>query len=225
MNRTFFAATLRNKPHLLRAMLSFNGLRRLSPLPESLHGFPHAAALWQEDAVRRRYDASCAPKPDFWDFEDESCRLALLDAPTRERLVLTFGVAVLARDICRLLRKNEVRAAREGLGDALYTYAVHRAPYQVDPDVVPDPTVAAELPIHLRARALGADCLRTLASRWPQALRDAVTWDAVALPESHDAATPADRTGEQLEQHRRLWIAVKKVLLKEVAPAWTPCFD
>lgn len=217
MSRDFFTAALRTKPSLLRAMLAFNGVLACpplpTPLPTALAGVPQAARLWTHPAVRRRCGGSCAADPDFWDFEDEVFRLAFLDAATLDRLALTFGVAVLAPEICRLLRRAEVCAARERLGE-LYAYALHRARFQVNE--ISSPFCTLEAPLDVRAQALGAWGLRALTRRCPPVLQSRFA----RLRPASGMDTILDT-----EQQTRLWADMKKVLLKEVAPAWTPCFD
>lgn len=219
MHREFFTTALTLKPELLRAMLAFNGVPAFPPLPEQLAGLPQADALWANAAVRRRFGGSCPADPDFWDFEDEVSRLAFLDAVTLERLALTFGVAVMAPEICRLLRREAVHDARERLGEALYAYALHRARFQVQGDVVPTAVPMPEnAPVNVRAYAVGAWGLRALTSRCPEPIRGRFVLEHAPPDTDGDPVLDAD-------QHRQLWAAMKKILLKEVAPSWTPCFD
>lgn len=223
MNKDFFTATLMAKPELLQAMLAFNGLLVSPPLPEELAGFPHAETLWQQAEVRRRFGVCGTAEPDFWDFDDEVFRLVFLDANTIKRLALVFGVAAIAPELCHLLRRDEVCAARERLGDALYAYALHRARFQVNADVIPAGlAVPEDSPVDMRAYAVGVGSLLTLTSRWPELLRSRFLLpDAAQTPPSLPVST--DDPGA--DHQNRLWSAVKKVLLKEVAPSWAPCFD
>lgn len=219
MNREFFAATLNRKPELLRAMLAFNGLLASPPLPDALAGFPRADILWEQAAVRRRFGVLCEADPDFWNFEEEAFRLAFLDAATLERLVITFGVAVMAPELCRLVRRDEVRSARKRLGDALFDYALHRARFQVNAEVVPPRALLTEdSPVETRAYAAGVWSLRALTAPWPELLRN--RFALVGLPQMM-----ASDPDIELDTQKHLWSAIKKVLLKEVAPLWAPCFD
>ena len=218
MNREFFTASLTTKPALLRAMLAFNGLLSPQELPGALANLPQAAALWANPTVRRRFHASCVADPDFWDFENEVTRLAMLAAPTLKRLALTFGVAVLAPEICRLLRREAVQRVRERLGEGLYSYALHRARFQVQDGMISRKYIGFDgFSIEVRAVAIGAWGLAALSRSWPEPLRS-----HFVLP----AAPPAPDTAPlAAAQHTTLWMAMKKVLLKEVAPSWAPCFD
>lgn len=218
MNRGFFTTVLKTKPELLRAMLAFNGLQVFPPFPDPLAAFPNAEVLWAQVAVRRQFGVPCTAEPDFWDFEDEALRLAFLDAQTIKRLALTFGVAIIAPDLCRLLRRDAVRDARERLGDALYAYALHRARFQVRADVVPEIFLPEGSPVDIRAQAIGAQSLSALCTGWPEPLRSRF----MASVAVHTAASEPELGAEQKKQ---LWGVIKKVLLKEVAPSWAPCFD
>lgn len=219
MNREFFAATLNRKPELLRAMLAFNGLLVSPPLPDALVGFPRANILWEQAAVRRRFGVLRAADPDFWNFEEEAFRLAFLDAATLERLVITFGVAVMAPELCRLVRRDEVRSARKRLGDALFDYALHRARFQVSADVVPPHAfLTKDSPVETRAYAAGVWSLRALTAPWPELLRSRfVLFDLPQVMESEPDF--------EIAPQKHLWVAIKKVLLTEVAPLWAPCFN
>lgn len=219
MNREFFATALSKKPELLRAMLAFNGLQTATPIPDALAALPNAEALWRQEAVRRRFGVASVAEPDFWDFENEAFRLALLEATTLHRLIMTFGVAVLAPELCRLLRREDVRDARERLGEALYAYALHRARFQVNGAVVPPDIRGPQgAPVDVRARAVGEWGLHAVTAGWPEVLRR-----CFALTDS--LPVTASEPGLDPEGQRQLWIELKKVLLKEVAPAWAPCFD
>ena len=61
--------------------------------------------------------------------------------------------------------------------------------------------------------------LRLVAGLWPEEVALRVCDRLSALPE---AAVLPSLTEEECHE---LWRGVKKLLLKEVAPSWAPCFD
>lgn len=71
------------------------------------------------------------PEEGFWDFTDESRRLAFLSAEELERLGKVFGVCVHAAELARIITREPVLALREALGEPLYRYGIQRGQYQL----------------------------------------------------------------------------------------------
>ena len=172
--------------------------------------------------------ASGTPPVPFWDFAEESRRLALLPAPAVDRLALTFGAALHGNAFAILVRRDDVLALRTALGEDLYAYGLHRGRYQLGGVRRHFPPLRdAERTgegIALRIRADGLTALGVCIARWPDVLRRRLVW-----PDSMSGIISG--TSPRWDEARRqaawpdIWFSLRKLLLKEVAPQWAPCFD
>lgn len=226
MHKGFFADTLARRPMLWQAMLQADQQPlRLIPadwdnalghradslgawlLRRPLHSLPPGTC--PEDAE---------PSP-FWDYDEESRRLALLDDAALAALGGMTGVALHAPEIAAVLLRDEVLALREALGEALYQYALYRGRYELGAVRRFFLWRDRGLPLPERCLLHGHMALRLVADLWPQALLRR------ALP--HLPALPAQASLPDLaeEERHELWRSLKKLLLKEVAPSWAPCFS
>lgn len=181
--------------------------------------------------------AAGAPRVPFWDFAEESRRLALLPAPAVDRLALTFGAALHGNAFAVLVRRDDVLTLRTALGEDLYTYGLHRGRYQLGGvrrhfSPLRDTERTGE-GIARRIRTDGLTALGVCIARWPDVLRRRLVW-----PDSMSGNTSGDITADIIsgtsprwDEARRqaawpdIWFSLRKLLLKEVAPQWAPCFD
>jgi len=181
------------------------------------------------------------PRVPFWDFAEESRRLALLPAPAVDRLALTFGAALHGNAFAVLVRRDDVLALRTALGEDLYAYGLHRGRYQLGGvrrhfSPLRDAERTGE-GIARRIRTDGLTALGVCIARWPDVLRRRLVWpDSMSGITSGN--TPGDITADIIsgtsprwDEARRqaawpdIWFSLRKLLLKEVAPQWAPCFD
>ena len=167
----------------------------------------------------------------YWNFAEETSRLALLGKSTLIRLFRYFSAAVLSETITHTVERISLLDLRRTLGDELYRYVLVRGRYQagsIRHDLIPfarGDSFAEQL------NGVSAASLLIIASAWPTEL--------TAFLDEHDpeyflhakenirlhgeantliaAAGPAQR--------RSLWFILKKILLREVSPEWAPCFD
>lgn len=221
MNQSFFSETIVRRPALFRAMLRFNGAFEAGQPPEDLSGIPglNAAALWQSPTVRNLFPEE-HQSANFWDFTEESRRLALLEPDTLAKLSRYFGVAVHAQAIALCVARDDVLALRNELGPELYAYALYRGRYQLGGLSDFFGKMHAKLPLVDRILLHGAQALALIRSMWPETLRQL----APETGQGHDAPlSPLPEVTHELQ--RALWFGLKKLLLKEVAPEWAPCFN
>ncbi len=239
MQKGFFAETLAKRPALWNAMLRANaGAGEDGGLAAALGGDAAPLLHWLQQSPQPR---CLAPDPSrvpsgFWDFAEESRRLALLDAKDLHRLCRVTGTALHAPAIAAVLRRDEVLALRDELGPDMYRYALYRGRYELGgvrrffagaQEPFLGRQAAGDQPA--KGRSLGRLCawhgvlaLRLVAAGWPGALAGRFAAALPVLPDlPEEAALPVLETSERDE----LWRAVKKLLLKEVAPSWAPCFD
>ena len=226
MPQDFLTRTLRGPAPLWRALLRFNGLLpgvavpwpKVGP-PEVLCAFAGTgtASLWDKEPVRR-----CWPwegkTPYFWDFSEESRRLALLDEADTRRLALLFGAAVHAQALSAVLARDEVARLREDLsadgGEDVLHYALTRGRFQAVQSARYLAGRDPAWPLSFRVRVHGRMALDAISRSWPANLRQRF---GVLEEDEHGTLSRQWRLG--------LWQDMKKILLREVVPAWTPCFD
>ena len=235
MHKDFFVHIIRHKPELFRSILAFNGLDGTRPteMPASLRRIPNldVEALWANERARRRFvdrDTSDGLGR-FWDFAEESRRLGLLPPKLIYQAVLQFGVALHSDELSLLIAREDVLAARREIGPELFAYALQRGRFQAGSlsSLFGDRhgALAARIRLH------GRQALSLCCSVWPRELLDicAARFDGLAPAFSAASATDDIETSldEALpaEARRAMWFAFKKILLKEVAPQWAPCFD
>ncbi|MBE1424188.1 hypothetical protein H4684_000815 [Desulfomicrobium macestii] len=235
MHKDFFVHIIRHKPQLFQSMLAFNGQDELrsTKTPVGLLRIQGLAAetLWAHGRARRRlvdYVTSDGPSH-FWDFAEESRRLALLPPELLDRAVLQFGVALHADELSHLIAREDVLTARGEIGPELFAYALQRGRFQAG-------SLAGLFGdshggLAARIRRHGRQALSLCSSVWPRELLDicatrfaelAPAFSAVGAPDNMD--TDLDET-LPAEARRAVWFGFKKILLKEVAPQWAPCFD
>lgn len=224
MDYRFLTDAVTRKPALFRAILEFNR-SPASSIPEVLSSLGHPfSTLWENQDFRRAWNPLAQENTGYWNFSEESQRLALLDIPSLKRLGLIFSAAVHAEELALILSREQVLGLRRTLGDDIYAYAITRGRYQIG---------------SLRSLLLLPPSLGTTAERitmlseavpslimqgWPEQLC------AMAKKKFSFGEAPIIQ-GEPLfkvfsqEERRSLWFTMKKILLREVAPKWAPCFD
>ena len=215
MDKGFFIDIIAHNPLLFQAMADFNSAG-IPPVPEELFAVAglDAAALWRLPAVRKHFKTA-AVRETFWDFTEESRRLALLDAANLRKLQKLFGVAVHAEEIAKVIVRAEVLAIRDSLGEEIYEYAMHRGQYQLGGVSRHFCKEDRGLPLLERIRKHGLQAMALCAASWPDSLRKIFE---EKLEETLERKKPS------AEMRHLVWFGLKKILLKEVAPQWAPYF-
>lgn len=156
-----------------------------------------------------------------FDFREASRRVALLDGETLERLALFTGIALDASRISKIIDRDSVLRLKNGIGDDGYRFALKRAPFLLNAAAVPGPAGEPVDPSRFREHALsrGMAGLEACLAGEPAAL---VRRFRLKLPRRW----PERPSGEVPDGGKDAWWPlVRKVLLKEVAPEWSPCFS
>lgn len=254
MNALYFGALLHEKPALLKRMIAFNALhRRGDPsaedgseaLPAALHAalmrYPSAGAAWRRQRAAETSETQAAERG-VWDFTDESARLVFLPAEALADLLAKAAASVLGGEISAALAKAERSAIRRTLGDAAVDFALARGRFQAGPL---GEALREKLPLgtlEVRAQAAAALLYKTFEAGWPEKVRAAGRCLAEAsprlsmligvsgrqdeAPEPRHEALP-DGAGEAAERalRRRTWQFIKKIIIRELDPAWLPFFN
>ena len=240
MDGSFLRKTAAERPELFQAIAAFN-IRYAPPrpMPESFSGLGGTGALlWKDADIRRRF---AAPEiRGWWDFALESSRLAL---PVPQILLKTcryFSGAVFSEEISRVVLRGPLLELRRQIGPDLYSYAVRRGRYQSGSKTESFKAIAGDGPLGTRIERLAWAALYLAMSAWPEGLRSFLSRNDpgfFAFPEGEKDITSsctapfspgAHRDGLQglgRAEKRSLWLTLKKILLREVAPEWAPCFD
>lgn len=226
MHKGFFADTLNRRPQLWQALLQASPSRKSTsqavPLWHTELGpAAHSLQDWLLQRPLTSLQTSAADEKaevPFWDYEEESRRLALLDMDALQRLCRMTGVALHAPDIAAVLLRDEVLPLREALGEPVYHYALYRGQYELGA-VRRFFQGNSGMPLTERCAWHGNMALRLVSGLWPQELSLPFCQRLPVLP---DGMTLPSLTED--ESHE-LWRGLKKLLLKEVAPSWAPCFN
>lgn len=218
MDYRFLAEIITLRPPLFRAMLEFNR-GSSSAVPEELEPLgKNASALWACTSFRRAWPC-LRHEQGYWNFSEESQRLALMDADTLRRLGLFLGAAVHAEELSRVIAAEQVRELRRDLGAETCAYALKRGRYQIGSlrSLLLAPSSRGTLAA--RILELGTAALFLIRADWPEELR------TLSEPRFPALAQDAFRPELTRSQRMALWFTMKKILLREVAPQWAPCFD
>ena len=140
--------------------------------------------------------------------------MAFLSAEELERLGKVFGVCVHAAELARIITREPVLALREALGEPLYRYGIQRGQYQLGSVRQFFLSRDVREPLLERMQRHGRLAIAICRAPWPTALKERA---AENLEDAPPSVSPAVQ--------RAVWFGLKKLLLKEVAPQWAPCFD
>ena len=222
MDYRFLAEIIALKPQLFRAILNFNR-KYAAPLPEELASLGRPfTGLWSKPAFRRAWPVPSSSSPGYWNFYEESRRLALLDADTVARLGLYFSAAVHAEELAQVIARDQVLELRRVLGANVTAYALKRGRYQVAAMRHLLAVTASFGPLPRRIGILAAAAPALIEEGWPEELRALA---GIRRPASDGGEEEMFRPQLRREQRTALWFIMKKLLLREVAPEWAPCFD
>lgn len=224
MNRFFFREQVRDNPRFLGEMIAFNeaGERLRLQLPAELEQ-KVLAHRGLRRVLRKRglleFSSGDGRTP-FWDFTEESERLALLEASELEQLGKLFAAAVLSVEMASAVTRAEVFAVKAFFGEDIYQWGLMRGRYQVGS--IREPLIAAsgDGALPERAGRIARIVLETMRASWPAPLqeRSRALFASLAFPAwEPDAETP-------LPPARQIWATARKILSRECEASWARCF-
>ena len=157
----------------------------------------------------------------FWDFAEESRKLALLDDRCLVHLAQVSGVTLHARELAKVVERTARGVLCSALGEKLFFYALARGQYQAGASEEIFAKRDTHLSLEARCQTHGWLALRFCAMAWPEALRSRFIRRLDSFSDS-----PTDCTAH-LDDARwqALWRMLKKCLLREVAPSWAAYFS
>ncbi|MBQ9536445.1 MAG: SctK family type III secretion system sorting platform protein [Desulfovibrionaceae bacterium] len=213
-NKAFFADILEHNKTLWPLILLYNATPKEPPkddmraLRSWLQALPASARfIADKDLPKRNF---------FWDFQEETRRLALLPDNLLAQLAKIVGVTLHAKSLAQLVTRNDRQACQEALGIELFNYALVRGQYVVGGAAEIFAKRNLDLTLVERVQIHGLDALLLLANFWP---------DDLAQPfKKRLASSNGEPKPLSQDESTTLWRLVKKCLLREVAPTWTPYF-
>lgn len=159
----------------------------------------------------------------FWDFEEESRKLALLEDAQLQRLAAVVGVTLHAPALAKIVERKARLACREALGAEFFDYAQTRGQYVAGAAVDIMARRDEALPLPERCRLHGWRALSLCSLRWPKGLGRVFQARLAHLAGDVGTSVNGERPlGDSAWQ--ALWRLVKKCLLREVAPSWARIF-
>ncbi|MBO4300970.1 MAG: SctK family type III secretion system sorting platform protein, partial [Desulfovibrio sp.] len=172
--KPFFDALLAEKNVLWSAIMRCNAFPRMrteftSPLAANSFESLKSWLAGSPDSVRT--EESEQDVVFFWDFSEDSRKLALLDDDQLSRLAAVVGVALHAPALARIITRKERLACREALGDELFDYALVRGQYQSGEATTIVAQRDLEVPLPERCRRHGWLALYLCSLPWPKELR------------------------------------------------------
>ena len=221
MNQAFYREMLLTRPELLKAIIAFN--RPQQPLPalgldvslsRALQNHPEVADLLRA-GEQGSFDGNC-----YWDFSSASTRLALLPGTVLRQLALMTAAAAYAETIASTLRRDEVRALRDVLGEPIHRWVLTRGRFLIGTLAQSlQATVSEDNPARAVAK-LARGVLEALRSDWPEELRarTEMLFSQLELPAADGAILSEDL-------RRRVWYFFKKLIERELDQQWKHYFD
>lgn len=227
--RRFFKSLYRENPDLLRAVLQFN--HRLYCLEKGRALDAHGVSPDLRDCIVTGA-VPCAGLLDasdtgFWDFEEESRRIMLVETDTLQKGIDYWGAAFFAPALRRVVLKRQQEALEKTLGRDLLGYALGRGGFYLGQARQLIPLDDAACPpdrANRVVRRYGLKALLLLSQAWPGALRASVENRTASLAKGLGQDFPGSGHPMSPTQLRLLWSVLKNIFLREVAPQWHPCF-
>lgn len=219
MNRLFFLELLEAKPRLLARMVAFNS-PAVPPLPEG----SAMERAWAHGDLRRVLEKRRAPEAaacGFWDFAEESRRLAFFTPQALAQFSGLAAAALMGGQIARTIDRAGVAALKGSMGEDLYRYGLMRGRFQASglpaalERFLPDAAPEARFPVYasLVVAIVRSGWPRALAERTAGLVREAGLMEML-FPEPPDPALC-----------RRVWHFSKKIIVREQGGTWSEFFD
>lgn len=235
MDQRFLDETVSLRPELFKAMADFNRtLCKARSDSSSLLGDAWGSSLLRDPLIRRFQLESVPDRASagWWDFSDETYRLLLVEDVVLHQAALHFSAAVYAEELASVIDRAQVLELRRFLGDRIFNYALRRGRYQIGSLRTALTQLNRNGSLCERIASLEAFLLSSVAEGWPERLRTLwseklrriVMLDGASLLQGQSSdLSPLPPLGR--DQRRTLWFTLKKLLLREAAPQWAPCFD
>lgn len=223
MNRFFFRELLANNSDVLRESFAFNPKERpVEPMPEgglwdAARRCPDLSRIWARRHPQE-YSPDTAP---YWDFTQDSHRLAFMTPEALTLLARLAAAAVFAPEIAATVLKTDIEPLHAFLGRDICNWALTRGRWQIGALRAPLAAAASGISLEQKCASLARLMLEAVRAGWPEALqtRTQSLFAALDLPDAYDA--PALDPGLR----DALWYFLKKLIVRELDKQWQPYFD
>lgn len=217
----FIHELLESNTELFQLICAFNGNPQTKNIPD---WFPQETtqALLSSPRSRRNlmrisYEKQAPDLPAFYDFRNPRLRLALIEPEILRQLTLWSGAAIQAQTIAKVIDRKTRGEIRTLLGEKGFEWALKRA--ALFSTLLPPLNLSTGLHPTQAIWQGGQASIQACVSGMPDAfgqrilpkLPKELNWDLTyrVKPETRDAT----------------WRFVGRILLKEIAPKWQPCFE
>ena len=225
INRLFYRNLVSDMPQLFEAVVQFNKSLQEA---DKMYDFGNNTIL--EEVINRSNRAkamfSKGGSVGFWDFEEESRRIALLDVSILKNLIVSWGSALCAPILNRFVRRDDVEILNKSVGSRYLDFARGKGGFilgdlskmiKLEEQAV-DPEKMYSLIIKY-----GMHAYSICSAKWPEPLQSFENKKIEKyLPDLFEYRIQSLQVSPS--HFRAIWFSMKKILLKEVAPQWTPCF-
>lgn len=176
----------------------------------------------------------------YWDFAEESKRLALMDQKTLQELIIYLGTVLNAQEIAHCIEREKVLSIKKIIGFEAYAYALGRGQFQFGNKKAIKgllPAFVEEGSFFKRIFLQGIYILYICTHDWTEDLRHIFYTKIIAIMCENRNNTDLDMeelkiflenfSFEDVSQatKRHVWFSLKKILTKELVPSWLPYFD
>lgn len=223
MNKQFFYESLEKNTSLFPAMLNFNleQYKNIAPYT-NLENFLQKEFL-TSSTLKKYQKTDAAP---FWDFADETKRLALLDCQSLTKLVRILGISLYAEEVSHILDKNSVLQLQKELGKDLYFYALERGKFRLRELKELFKHTDTSRPLMDKIIQDGETMLALCTVTWQEELKQIFTRNIQkTLPFLAICLQKTPKMELSPAQFRLIWFSVKKLLIQEVNNSWLPYFN
>ncbi len=236
MHKNFFQDILHYSPELIQGMIAFN-LRKKETVQnvdkDELNNLDDITLqkLWELPEVQLAYATN--KHTYFWDFANETRRLALFDQETLQKLMLYMGICINAKAIARCVTQKDLMRLQEGVGQSALNFALHRGQFILGNNNTTLFNFLKNEELLEKIFLSGIFAMHFCTHTFPDVLYS-IFWEAMtALAQNIEMqehvlrayvdGVPTSTIPEQDIQF--LWFSMKKILIKEVAPQWKPYFS
>lgn len=223
MNKQFFYESLEKNSPFFSAMLNFNLEQHKNFAPYADLESTLQADFLASDCLKKYQKSNPAL---FWDFADETKRLALLDTQSLKKLARILGVSLYAEEISHTLAKSSVLELQNTLGKELYLYALERGKFRLHG--LKELFKHTEPSLSLMDKIIqdGEKMLALCSLSWQEELKQITAQKLQAeLPFFTACLQEKPQTEISPATARLIWFSVKKLLIQEVNNSWLPYFN
>ena len=227
--RQFYRTLFRENKRLLKAILSFNAQlyadeKNIRLRDKNINDELLEYIKCSQAACKRLVGIDTFG---FWDFEEESRRILLVDWDSLKKGIEYWGASFCASAIRGVIAKADHSILENQIRPELLDYAMGRGSFylgQAKQLICVDEFDCLEQAAN-QVRLCGITALFMVSEGWPTALNQVIKKMITIGYEDINPDVLESCQEVNPAQQRLLWGMLKNIFLREVAPEWTPCFS